>query len=540
MRLNLRDLVEKQTEWRAKGYLLPEFDPAEMARATAEAPEWIHFGAGNLFRALPAALSQWALDRGRTRTGILAAAGYDGGALDASFRAFDNLAVLALLRPDGSYEKRVVASVAETAAMGDEADWARLIRAFESPSLKLASLTVTEKVYAVRDAAGNPLPEAERDFSAGPDHPESYMGRIAALLYRRFLAGALPIALVSMDNLSRNGDRLSDAILAFAVEWSARGLAEPGFAAYLRDREKVGFPLTMVDKITPRPDERVAALLEADGLTGVRPVRTGRGSLAAPYVNAEEAQYLVLEDWFPNGRPPLSGAPGVDFTTRDGVMRAERMKVSACLNPLHTALAVFGCLLGYQRIADEMRDPDLVRLIEVLGRREGLPTVEPCKPDPEEFLTTLIERRLPSPLPDTPQRIATDTSQKLAVRFGETIKAHSSRPGLSVENLEAVPLILAGWLRYLLAVDDAGNPFDLSPDPMLPALQSALSGIRLGSRGPFSKVIRPILSNAAIFGVDLSEVGLSDRVERHFEAMCAAPGAVRAALEKFQALPFKH
>ena len=533
MRLNRRDLIENQTEWRAKGYLLPEFDPVEVVGATMEAPEWAHFGAGNLFRALPAALCQWALDRGRTRAGILAAAGYDGGALDASYRAFDNLAVLALLRPDGSYEKRIIASVADTAAMGDEADWARLVRAFECPSLKLASLTVTEKVYAVRDAAGNPLPEAGRDFSAGPDHPESYMGRIAALMYRRFLAGALPIALVSMDNLSHNGDRLLGAILAFAVEWSSRGLAAPDFAAYLRDREKVGFPLTMVDKITPRPDERVAALLEADGLAGVRPVRTERGSLAAPYVNSEEAQYLVLEDWFPNGRPPISGAPGVEFATRDGVERAERMKVSACLNPLHTALAVFGCLLGYRRISDEMRDPDLVRLVEALGRREGLPTVEPCKPDPEEFLTTLIERRLPSPLPDAPQRIATDTSQKLAVRFGETMKAHASRPGLSVESLEAVPLILAGWLRYLLAVDDAGNPFELSPDPMLPALLSALAGIRLGSRGPFSEVLRPILSNAAIFGVDLIKVGLADRVERHFEEMCAAPGAVRAALGKY-------
>jgi fructuronate reductase len=533
VKLNRRDLIENRAEWLAKGYLLPGFDMEATARATEDAPEWVHFGAGNLFRALPAALSQWALDRGRTRAGILAAAGYDGESLDAAYRPFDNLSVLALLRPDGSYEKRIIASVAETAAMNDEAGWARLVRAFESPSLKLASLTVTEKVYAVRDAAGHPLPEAARDMEVGPGQPESYMGRIAALIYRRFLAGALPMALVSMDNVSRNGDKLAEAVLAFAEAWAARSLAEPGFPAYVRDREKLGFPLTMVDKITPRPDEKVAAFLEADGLTGVRPINTSKGSLAAPYVNAEEAQYLVMEDWFPNGRPEISGAPGVEFTTREGVTRAERMKVCACLNPLHTALAVFGCLLGYGRISDEMRDPDLKRLIETLGYREGLPTVEPCKPDPEEFLTTLIERRLPSPLPDTPQRIATDTSQKLAVRFGETIKAHLSRPGLSVENLKAVPLILAGWLRYLLAVDDAGNSFELSPDPMLPALRSALSNLHLGSRGPFSEALRPILSNAAIFGVDLVEIGLAGRVERYFGEMSAAPGAVRAALGKF-------
>ena len=32
----------------------------------------------------------------------------------------------------------------------------------------------------------------------------------------------------------------------------------------------------------------------------------------------------------------------------------ERMKVTTCLNPLHTALAVYGCLLGYTSIAAEM------------------------------------------------------------------------------------------------------------------------------------------------------------------------------------------
>ena len=31
------------------------------------------------------------------------------------------------------------------------------------------------------------------------------------------------------------------------------------------------------------------------------------------------------------------------------------MKVCTCLNPLHTALAVYGCLLGYTKIGDEMR-----------------------------------------------------------------------------------------------------------------------------------------------------------------------------------------
>ena len=221
------------------------------------------------------------------------------------------------------------------------------------------------------------------------------------------------------------------------------------------------------------------------------------------------------------------------FAAREAVTAAERMKVSALLNPLHTALAVFGCLLGYQKISDEMRDPLLIRLVETLGYREGLPTVEPGAIDPKAFLNTLLRERLPNSLvPDSPQRIAADTSQKMAVRFGATIRTYCENPGLSADSLVAAPLTIAGWLRYLVAVDDAGNPFQPSPDPMLSELQAALSGVRLGYRGPFAEALKPILSNAAIFGLDLYQTSLGARIEACFSEMLSGPGAVRAALER--------
>ena len=83
-------------------------------------------------------------------------------------------------------------------------------------------------------------------------------------------------------------------------------------------------------------------------------------------------------------------------------------------------------------------------------------------------------------MPDTPQRIATDTSQKLAIRFGETIKAYEASDTLSTSDLKFIPLVFAGWLRYLMGVDDQGNPFTLSPDPMLDTLRPYISGIKLG------------------------------------------------------------
>ena len=65
----------------------------------------------------------------------------------------------------------------------------------------------------------------------------SYIGKVAALLYARYQAGQLPIAMVSMDNCSHNGDKLYQAIHAFAQGWEQRGLVEKGFLAYVEDAQ---------------------------------------------------------------------------------------------------------------------------------------------------------------------------------------------------------------------------------------------------------------------------------------------------------------
>ena len=130
-----------------------------------------------------------------------------------------------------------------------------------------------------------------------------------------------------------------------------------------------------------------------------------------------------MEDRFPNGRPRFEKA-GVFLTDRATVDKADTMKVTTCLNPLHTALAIMGCLLGYRSIAEEMKDPDLSLLVSEIGYNEGLPVVEsPGIIDPKTFLEEVVTVRFSNPnIPDIPQRIATDTSQKVAIRYGETIK----------------------------------------------------------------------------------------------------------------------
>ena len=176
------------------------------------------------------------------------------------------------------------------------------------------------------------------------------------------------------------------------------------------------------------------------------------------------------------------------------------MKVCTCLNPLHTCLAIFGCVLGYNKISDEMKDEELVKLVETVGYKEGLPVVvNPGILDPKEFIDTVLKVRVPNPfMPDTPQRIATDTSQKLAIRFGETIKAYASADDRDVADLKLIPLVFAGWLRYLMAVDDAGNAFELSPDPLLDTVCPYVEGFKLGETKDVAEIeatLKPVLEN---------------------------------------------
>ena len=305
-------------------------------------------------------------------------------------------------------------------------------------------------------------------------------------------------------------------------------MTDAGFAAYVLESGKVSFPWSMIDKITPGPDASVSAMLEADGLPA-----------GTPFVNAEESEYLVIEDNFPNGRPALEKA-GIYFTARETVDQVERMKVCTCLNPLHTTLAVYGCLLGFDRIWKEMQDEDLNKLVNVIGYKEGLPVVtDPGIIKPIDFINTVVNVRIPNPfLPDTPQRIATDTSQKLSIRFGETIKAYMASEELSVSDLKLIPMVHAGWLRYLMAIDDEGNAFEPSPDPLLDTARPYVADFKVGeavSAEEAKAKLEGILRNTTIVGVDLIEVGLADLVCQYFVELIAGKGAVRATLKKYLA-----
>ncbi|MBN1775269.1 MAG: mannitol dehydrogenase family protein, partial [Clostridiales bacterium] len=192
---------------------------------------------------------------------------------------------------------------------------------------------------------------------------------------------------------------------------------------------------------------------------------------------------------------------------------------------------------GYERISDEMRDPLLLDLVMRIGYSEGLPVVtDPGILDPEAFLREVIEERLPNPhIPDAPQRIATDTSQKIPIRFGETIKAYARSESLRASDLVGIPLAIAGWLRYLIGTDDAGRPMPLSSDPLLQHLTEKLDGIRLGAPESVEARLLPVLSDPVLFGMNLYDCDLAPKIEEMLARMLIGEGAVRETLRYYLA-----
>ncbi|QEY17769.1 mannitol dehydrogenase family protein [Cellvibrio sp. KY-GH-1] len=430
----------------------------------------VHLGIGAFHRAHQAFYTEAVLNQ----------FGGDWGIIGSSLRSAsvrDQLVpqdcLYTLVERSGEGEKlQIIGAVTDT-LVGPE-NPAALVATIAQPTIKIVSLTVTEKGYCHDPATGN-LNEAHPDIIHDLQHleaPVSAIGFIVAALKQRFDKNQKAFTALSCDNLPNNGEVLEKVVLQFAQKIS------PALADWIK--ANATFPSTMIDRIVPATtdDDR-------------RDIENRLGARDEGMVVCEPFSQWVVEDKFADGRPEWEKV-GV-LLVKD-VRVFEKIKLRL-LNGAHSTMAYTGYLSGFQYISEVMEQPAFVKLVTTYMAREAGETVAaPAGFDIEAYKQQLRDRFSNKALKHRTWQIAMDGSQKLPQRLLETLREQLKGNG----NIDILCLGVAAWIRYVSGVDEQGQAIEVS-DPLAKELRAACDA----NQGNPAGMVKAVASIQKVFGTDL-------------------------------------
>jgi fructuronate reductase/mannitol 2-dehydrogenase len=364
----------------------------------------------------------------------------------------------------------------------------QVLDALTQPGTRLVTLTVTRAGYPINDSGVfDPSDPNVRADLANPHSPSTVFGYLTEALDRRRRAELKPFTVLSCDNVTDNGNATRTAVMSFARNRSHQ------LANWIA--KNVTFPSSMVDRITPpTSDADRGTVARTFGVADRWPVIT------EPY------RQWVVEDDFCNGRPPLEEV-GVKVVVDVTVYKLVKSRL---LNGSHSALAYLGHLAGHRWTASAMTDPLLHRYLQGLMAKEVAPLL-PAVPDLDlaAYQQTLLGRFANPAIADPLARLCQRGSAKVPAYLLPSLREAlaQNRP------TKLLTLAIAGWFRYLRAVDLSGAPITVE-DAHADRLQALA---RAGGDDP-----RPLLAIRELFG-DLGDarpfvVALQDMlrsIDRH-------------------------
>lgn len=394
----------------------------------------VHFGVGNFHRAhqamyLDKLMSEGhALDWGICGVGMMP----HGIKTRDVMRAQSCFFTLVVKNADKTLDARVVGCIHQYLFNPDNPE--AVVAKLASPEIRVVSLTITEGGYNVKATTG------EFDFShPGVVHdlntnepPKTVFGLITESLRRRRDSGAPPFSVMSCDNVPSNGHVARRCFLAFAKA------KDPELAKWIE--EKVCFPSSMVDRITPATTDDDRKL-----------VRDKFGYADAWPVCCESFTQWVLEDNFSNGRPPYELA-GVQLVK--DVEPYELMKLRL-LNASHQAMAYFGYLSGHTYAHEAASDPLIAKLLTQYMKTEAIPTLHPVPGiDLDDYVKTLLERFANPEVRDTLARLCGGSSDLIPKFLLPVVRDNLAKGG----KVKFSAAVVASWARYAEGVDEKGQP----------------------------------------------------------------------------------
>lgn len=438
--------------------------------ATRPATGIVHLGLGAFFRGFGCVYVSDAM----------AASGGDWGIVGVSLRSPDTRDALkarnwaytsVTLAPEGEQLRDI--TVLNDVLVAPE-DPGAVLTAMADPSVRIVTLTVTEKGYCHNPATGElnlDHPDIQHDLSH--DLPVSALGYLVRALARCKAAGTPPFTVLTCDNLPNNGKLVREMVLQLARK------IDPNLADWIASEGK--FPSTMVDRITPATTE-----------TDITRVATLTGTPdAAPVLHEPFSQWAVEDDFVGGARPDLEAA-GVELVA--DVTAHEDMKLRM-LNGTHSALAYTGYLAGHETIADTVADPDFAIYVRVLWSEIAPAVTAPQGVSLTDYADALMDRYANRAIRHRTWQIAMDGSQKLPQRLLGTVRDNldAGRP------VKGLCMAIAAWMRYVSGTDEAGQPIDVR-DPMADRLRTMAQ-----SQDDPAEIVASLLSVEDIFPADLSD-----------------------------------
>ncbi len=362
----------------------------------------------------------------------------------------DGLYTLVTHHRNGNVENKIIGAIKEYLLAVDTPQL--VIDKMALPDTKIVSLTITEGGYnfnATTEDFNFENPDIQYELEH-PDEPKTVYGYLTAALRKRRAKGLTPFTILSCDNIQRNGDVIRKMLLAFVRKQDVE------LSNWIE--RKVGFPNTMVDRITPVTTPEIIEYLKAEhDLEDKWPV------VCEPFIQ------WVVEDTFSNGRPPLEKL-SVQFVP--DVTPYEKMKIRL-LNAGHSVLGIPGAIHGHQTINTVMKDAVFAKFMRQFMDKEATPILGEIEGiDIEKYKDSLEERFANPHIKDSVSRICSESSSKLTKFLIPTLIENLEKGG----SIKYATFILAAWCFYSdKRINEKGNLLEIIDEQKV-ALHSAAKG----------------------------------------------------------------
>jgi tagaturonate reductase len=376
-------------------------------------------------------------------------------------------------------ENRLISCVSN--ALSPYADYQAYLQLGENPDLEFVISNTTE--------AGIAFDPADTAFDTTPN---SFPGKLTALLYRRFThfngAKDKALTIIPCELIEKNGENLRQTILQFAQFWNLP--AE--FTAWIE--QDTIFCNTLVDRIVPGfPKDTIQEIQQNLGFEDNLVVK------AEPFhLWVIEAPASVAKA-FPAEQASLQ----VKFVDDLTPYRTRKVRI---LNGAHTALVPVAYLQGLRTVREAVEDEIAGTFIKEAIFEEIIPTLDLSAEELHQFANDVIERFQNPFIHHALQSIALNSVSKYKVRVLPSVLEYQKRKGHLPQRL--LRSLAALILFYKGEYNGEQTPVNDTPE-VVEFFQAAWQ------KGSPEETVRTILAHQDFWGTDLTQVaGLESTVSR--------------------------